>query len=215
MYMIKSINEETKTVGVESITCRRILNSHVEFTNEFTVRLANGFTGTGSAPHGETKSIYEGSSIAMTPSDIVEHLRSNRFIGNTFTQKIFDDRLYEDLAILGRNNCFALSLAFYNASHDGFFNTNPRINRYSAVFPHLCLNVLNGGIHAYTNPVLSDFPEYLLIPSVNDLDVVIDAHDSIQRIIKERLANKEKIMVNGNPVNKFQTADNPNVLISC
>ena len=74
--------------------------------------------------------------------------------------------------------------------------------------PFLCLNILNGGWHAYTNPVLSDFHEYILVAKSTDLEDVIGDHNDIQRTVKERLLGQTKTVVSGNPVNRFATADN-------
>lgn len=49
-------DEETVVTGVG---CRMILNTHLEWIPEFTVRLADGRTGQGAAPRADTPSMYE------------------------------------------------------------------------------------------------------------------------------------------------------------
>jgi len=67
---------------------------------------------------------------------------------------------------------------------------------------------LNGGKHAYTNPVLSDFPEYLLVSEKNDIQKIIEDHNQIQDAVKAKLFKKKKTVINNNPVHKFDAADN-------
>jgi enolase len=70
------------------------------------------------------------------------------------------------------------------------------------------LNILNGGRYAYTNPVLSDFPEYLLVSKHNNIFEMIDDHGQIQRAIRERLIGCGKVIVNNNPVSRLQGSNN-------
>ena len=53
------MDPEPAAQKVTSIDWRRILNSHLEFTNEFEIKLENGNIGTGASPQGETISVYE------------------------------------------------------------------------------------------------------------------------------------------------------------
>jgi enolase len=110
---------------------------------------------------------------------------------------------------LGRNNTYGLSLAFFNATcasrsvrqlwdHPG---------RRPAL-PRLCCNILNGGRHAYTNPVLSDFPEFLLVARSNRLEEVIEGHNAMQQLVREKLNRQATEVVSGNRVHRFRTADN-------
>lgn len=199
---------------VRSVTCRRILNSHVEFTNEFTVELRNGNIGIGAPPEGETISVYEDRSTTVKADDVLAEIRHARLKEEQVTQADFDRFLQTRLEKFGRNNCWALSLAFFNAS-------NSPIHRFWAadreeaieVFPRLCLNVLNGGYHAYTNPVLSDFHEYLLVPKFDNAKKAIIDHANIQQAIRENLALQERTYVNQNAVYRFRSADNRGCLI--
>jgi enolase len=194
---------------VKSITCRRILNSHVEFTNEFAIELSNGAWGIGGSPQGETISIYEDRTISIDPKAIIQTLEGDGLVGRSLGQEEFDHYLQERIPIFGRNNAYGLSLAFFSASSvsrsafELFGKSEVRLTP-----PCICCNILNGGWHAYTNPVLSDFPEYLLVSRSDNLEEVIGNHNEIQRVVKEKLISQDKTVVSGNPVNRFATADN-------
>jgi enolase len=194
---------------IQSIACRKILNSHVEFTNEFIVELVDGAIGIGGSPQGETISIYEDKKITISSDTIIRKLHEVGCVGREIDQETFDDGLQREISLIGRNNAFSLSLAFYNATRKSqslfklFGKPKTRLTP-----PFLCLNILNGGWHAYTNPVLSDFQEYILVAKSTGLDDVIGNHNEIQRVVKERLRGQTKTVVSGNPVNRFVTADN-------
>jgi enolase len=78
--------------------------------------------------------------------------------------------------------------------------------------PRICLNILNGGWHAYTNPVLSDFSEFMLVAKSNDILEVVGEHNEIQRVVREKQLGQSKTVVSGNPVNCFPTRDNREVI---
>ena len=194
---------------VRKMACRRILNSHVEFTNEFIVELADGAVGVGGSPQGETISIYEDKRTGMGPETVIRSLEAVGVLGREIDQAGFDAVLEAEIPRIGRNNAFGLSLAFYNATrqnrtlHELFGRPPGRLTP-----PRLCLNILNGGWHAYTNPVLSDFHEYILVAKTTDLEAVIADHSEIQRTVREKLLGQAKTVVSGHPVNRFATADN-------
>jgi len=198
---------------VRSIEWRRILNSHVEFTNEFIIELENGNVGVGASPQGETISIYEDKLTQSNPQRIIEEIKHELRLDHDLTQSDFDGFLELKIKQFGRNNCWALSLAFFNAlysplskfwENDGY--------KAKGSFPKLCLNVLNGGHHAYTNPVLSDFSEYIVVPKHQDVNRVICDHAEIQREIKRGLAQCEKVIVSQNPVHRFKSINNEECL---
>ena len=194
---------------IESISCRKILNSHVEFTAEFIIRLDDGSFGIGAAPKGETISIYEDRKIAVNPEAIISKVEKDGWIGRETDQQAFDGYLQQQIPFIGRNNAYSLSLAFYNASNVARSAFDVFGRPHEKLTPtHLCLNILNGGWHAYTNPVLSDFSEFMLVARSNDLEEVICDHNDIQSKIKEKLLTQTKTVVSGNPVHCFQTADN-------
>jgi len=193
--------------GIKSIEFRKILNSHAQFTNEFVIELDNGQRGVGSAPLGETISIYE--SIDRTgfvePSAIVDEINSHHGI---LSQLGFDRLLESKTKTWGRNNCYALSLALFNALAGEHVHTGPAPSIRPASFPHLCLNILNGGEHAYTNPVLSDFSEFLLVPKKPFLSKNIEDHARVQSEVRAGLRAKDLVSVKGNAVHRFGTNDN-------
>ena len=194
---------------IKTISYRKILNSHVEFTNEFIVKLSNGYIGIGSSPLGETISIYEDKTNTIDPQRIIQTINQDQYYNIPLNQNKFDYYLQRKMHIFGRNNCYALSLAFFNATNKSRKQPPPykKIST-NITFPNLCINVLNGGKHAYTNPVLSDFHEYLLVSKSNNLREIIKDHNKIQNKVKEKLITKNKIVVNNNLVNKFDTANN-------
>lgn len=194
---------------IKSAHYRRILNSHGEFTNEFIVFLNNGSIGRGASPKGETISIYEDKHIDISPKNIINELQKDRVLDKAMNQEDFDSYLEEKMGLFGRNNSYALSMAFYNA-HEQFMQIdtieNERIK--NDFIPKQCINILNGGTHAYTNPVQSEFHEYILVAKTNDLVSTLNDHEVIQKRVKEKLAKKDKIYVNGLLVSKADHGDN-------
>lgn len=198
--ILQTISKETGII--KTISYRKILNSHVEFTNEFIIEMNNNSFGIGSAPKGETISIYEDSTDNNVGIEkIIENINTD--LCDQLNQEKLDDYLDRRMHIFGRNNCYAISEAFFNAMNKHNY-PNKKIDNEIV----LCMNFLNGGKYAYTNPVLSDFPEYLLISRKNNLTEVIKDHNDIQNKIREKLLIKNKITVNNNLVSKFDTADN-------
>lgn len=196
-------------VKIQSISCRRILNSHGDFTGEYVVDLDDGRSGAGAAPQGETISIYEDGQSAVDPETIVASMKQDRVFDAPYTQETFDEYLERRVSHIGKNNAFALSLAFFNARRASeslcelFGRSESPLNA-----PALCLNILNGGRHAYTNPVLSDFTEFMLVSRTNDIERIIRDHAAVQRKVQERLTGLDRVVVNGNPVHRFTTLDN-------
>jgi len=194
---------------IETINYRTILNSHVQFTAEFIIVFEDGSIGTGAAPQGETISIYEDRKVSITPETIIQAIQSSNLIGKSISQADFDHYLQKNISSFGRNNAYSLSLAFFNATRQtqSLFELFGRQESKLAP-PRLCLNILNGGWHAYTNPVRSDFPEFLLVAKSDDLREVIGEHNEIQQAVKAKLSAQAKTVVSGNPVNTFERVDN-------
>lgn len=198
---------------IKSIACRKILNSHVEFTNEFIVELVDGSVGIGASPQGETISIYEDRKDSIKPHTIIATIKKDGLMGTSLDQASFDQYLKSHIPHFGRNNAYGLSEAFFDATlktrsaFDLLGKSEMKLG-----FPRICLNVLNGGWHAYTNPVLSDFSEFMLVPKSNNLLEVIREHNEIQRVVRERQLSQSKTVVSGNPVNSFSTRDNREVI---
>lgn len=193
---------------VRSIGRRAILNSHLALTSEFTVELEDGTLGIGSSPQGETISVYEDRSTRLDTQAIVDAILHERLLEGPLRQADFDQFLLQRVGTFGRNNCWALSLAFFSATHAPLSRFWLGRGLAGRPFPRLCLNVLNGGRHAYTNPVLSDFAEYLVVPRFDDIGRVVHDHADIQRVVKDWLDACPRVLVNGNPVRQFPTRDN-------
>jgi enolase 1/2/3 len=188
-------------VRILSIRGYRILNSHTQWTNEFVVHLEDGRWGRGSSPRGETTSVYEDQPVSIKPEEIIHCISADAFYQIPYTQREFDRYLAGHVARFGRNNCFALSVAFSDANSFGSGVENAGdIGNKAAVFPAICLNILNGGRYAYTNPVRSDFSEFLLVPRHNDLHRTLKEHEHIQQRIKAGLIQGKRTTVNGNLV---------------
>lgn len=198
---------------IRNISYRRVLNSHVEFTSEFIVRLEDGSIGSGAPPSGETISIYEDHKADIEPQKIIRAIENDGCLGTMLDQESFDRYLEQQILYFGRNNAYGLSEAFYDATRktksyfDLFGKTNMKLSA-----PRICFNTLNGGRHAYTNPVLSDFTEFILVAKSADTPEVISEHNEIQRRVKEKLLKQPKTVVSGNPVNCFPTRDNREVI---
>jgi len=194
---------------INSIKYRRILNSHVQFTNEFIIELDDGSIGAGGSPQGETISIYEDKKVSIDPQTIIRKIEADSILHCPIDQEQLDAYLQRNIPVFGRNNAFGLSLAFYNATRtkNSLFEVFGKPET-KLTAPRLCCNILNGGWHAYTNPVLSDFSEFILVSKSNNIENVIENHNEIQRLVKEKLLNNEKTIISGNPVHRFHTADN-------
>lgn len=96
---------------IAGISWRRVLNSHVEFTNEFIVELEDGSIGIGGSPKGETISIYEDKAISIEPQTIIQTIEGDGLLSMSLDQEVLDDYLAEHIALFGRNNAYGLSLA--------------------------------------------------------------------------------------------------------
>ncbi len=190
--------------GIRTIQHRLILDSHGRPTTEYLIELSDGTWGMGSSSQGETISIYEDHGSQADPRLVEERIADDGIMGRPMDQAAFDRYLSDRIGEFGRNTCFALSLAFLDAQSavagvDVRRDVKP---------PRICFNVLNGGMHAYTNPVLSDFAEFLLVPTHDDLLRSIDEHARIQRSVAKRLKTGTQVVVNGNRVNTFANRDN-------
>jgi enolase 1/2/3 len=198
---------------IESITCRQILNSHVSFTNEFTIKFADGSLGTAASPQGETISIYEDRKVSIDTSTVIATIEKDGLLGTSLEQSDFDQYLQLHISHFGRNNAYGLSEAFFNATlrtssiYELFDKPPVKLEP-----PRISLNILNGGWHAYTNPVLSDFSEFMLVARSKNILEVIEEHNEIQCVVRERQLRQPKAVVSGNPVNCFSTRDNREVV---
>lgn len=198
---------------ISSITHRGILNSHVDFTTEFVLTLEDGSVGRGASPKGETISIYEDQNRPIHPDGIIRQMEADGCFRKPLDQEAFDAYLEARFEQIGRNNAFSLSLAFFKAT-EATRSPFALFGRPEGPLqaPRLCLNILNGGWHAYTNPVLSDFSEFMLVARDPDPAAVIASHQAIQKTVKERLRGLESTVISGNCVHRFPAADNRAVI---
>jgi enolase len=194
---------------IKSVHNRRILNSHGEFTNEFIIFLNNGSIGRGASPKGETISIYEDKHIDISPQKIIDVLQKDGVLYKPMNQEDLDSYLEEKIGFFGRNNSYALSLAFYDANeHFMQTDTIETRNIQNNHIPKQVINILNGGNHAYTNPVQSEFSEFLLVAKTNNLISILIDHELIQNRVKDKLTKMDKIYINKNLVHKSVHGDN-------
>ncbi len=197
---------------IRSISYRKILNSHVQLANEFMIEFEDGSIGVGGSPQGETISIYEDKKDTTCANHIIQKMKDDGIPGVLLTQESFDAYLQEHISEFGRNNVYALSETYFNAclkKHSIFELFGQPVRELKA--PRLCLNILNGGWHAYTNPVLSDFSEFMLVAKDNNVEAAIAAHNELQCLVRDWLVKQPKTVVSGNPVSCFATRDNREV----
>jgi enolase len=184
---------------------RLILDSHLAWTPEFDIRLADGGHGRGSAPRGETVSIFE-EPVGEAESTVFAEA-AKQFVGRTFSQTSFDAAATLLAPRWGRQVTLALSVAFYLATRPAGDSHGPPTRR-----PRLLLNVLNGGLHAYTNPVTSDFPEFMLYARSDDLRSVVDAYIGLLGVVRDRLRPIPTVEIAGNRVHALGESPNETAL---
>jgi enolase len=187
------------------VTATRVFNSHIRATDEFTIRLADGGVGRAAPSYGESIGIHEDRSSTgtvgglLTGSALLDMLTAEA-VGREWDQAGWDGWLAEHFDRIGRNNASALSEAYWTAAEP--------VTTVRAKLPHLVLNIINGGEHAYTNPVLSDFQEFCLVPVERDPEPVLAAFTEVAARVRERLAGAERVLVNDNPVHLLGVRDN-------
>lgn len=199
----------------QKIDCRYILDSHFRWTLEYIVKLMDGSVGVGSSPRGETLSIFEDRKNYYKIGKILSKINRSKEIKKCISQEKFDRLLRKYRPNMGNNNTFALSQAYLNAVSASLkinpyqllkkiFHCKANLNR----FPIILCNVLNGGLHAYTNPVLSDFSEYLLVPQFYNFKKLVNLYGNINTQIKKSLQKLPQKIVAGNHVYCKKTRDN-------
>ena len=182
---------------LESVSAGPTINSQGQLTDEYGLRFEGGASGRGSAPLGETRSRYEVAAGGTDAQSVLDQLSADGIIGQELSQRDFDAYLAGNAPRIGPAAVFSLSCAFYEAALQ---SSTGHTRRAQAPAPRFCLNILNGGRHAYTNPVLSDFHEYLLLPKHADIALLMDDHRAIQGKVRGHLSDMETTRVNGNLV---------------
>jgi enolase len=136
-------------------------------------------------------------------------LQKDGVLYKPMNQEDLDSYLEEKIGFFGRNNSYALSLAFYDANeHFMQTDTIETRNIQNNHIPKQVINILNGGNHAYTNPVQSEFSEFLLVAKTNNLISILIDHELIQNRVKDKLTKMDKIYINKNLVHKSVHGDN-------
>jgi len=182
---------------LESVTAGPTINSQGRLADEYSLRFADGASGRGSAPQGETRSRYEAGDDATDAQSVLHKLSADGVFGREFSQAEFDQYLVGNAPRYGSAAVFSLSCAFFEAS---LRSPDGLARPLKALSPRFCLNILNGGRHAYTNPVLSDFHEFLLVPNHADIALLLDDHQAIQASVRSHFSETESTRVNGNRV---------------
>ena len=186
---------------ITGIKANLILNSNCDWVREVVVEINSKYQGVGSSPVGETKSIYESQKEGKVLKDINKYLKE-KLCGHIFSQESFDKLIFADRGKLTSGLVYSLSSAFFYARVKAhrIFPVKLLTNGGKTGQPKILLNVLNGGLHAYTNAVYSDFSEYLLVPVKNDIEQLIVDYHKLYSLIKEKLRLCSKRVVGGNVV---------------
>ena len=190
---------------IDALRGRMVLNSHLDWTIELSVSLDDGRTGRGASPKGETPSIYEDHGGAAELSEALLAEISAAVIGNALSQEELDAIAVEHQPRWGSAVGYALSVAYYEANRPEHASHRPRI----------LFNLLNGGLHAYTNPIRSDLSEYLLVPRTDDLEWTIQGYVRLLADVRARLADVPTVMVGGNPVHDLGASPTAAALALC
>jgi len=204
-------------MNIEEISAHTVLNSRAQPTSEFLVTLDNGVSGRGSAPEGETRSRAERPPLRTLPEDVINSLvGESGDLRRASDQRSVDKVLREHLDDLGPDTALGISVAYLNASARTR-EVPPYVMLRSIAgldgpatpgLPTLLLNVLNGGAHARTNPILSDFPEYLLVPRSSQLKDYLPPFREIQQQVLRELGSMSVVDNDGSPVHAAPRSDN-------
>ena len=202
---------------IEAIQCRTVLNSHAQPTTEFVVTLDNGISGRGSAPEGETLSRSEQMRAGTVRAErAAEFVLAKPGLRGAGDQAAVDRILREHRSELGSNTILGISVGYLDATSRARNQPPYALLREMAGregpadpgLPILLLNVLNGGAFARTNPVLSDFPEYLLVPTSSHLEDYLAPFHELQNEVRRQLGRLNVVNNNGSPVHVSPGSDN-------
>ncbi len=204
-------------MNIEEISAHTVLNSRAQPTSEFLVTLDNGMSGRGSAPEGETRSRAERTPLESLPENVINSLvGEDGDLRRASDQRSVDKVLREHRDDLGPDAALGISVAYLNASartcevppYVMLRITAGLDGPVASGLPTLLLNVLNGGAHARTNPILSDFPEYLLVPRSSQLRDYLPPFREVQQHVRRELARMSVVDNDGSPVHASPTSDN-------
>jgi enolase 1/2/3 len=183
---------------IERLDSRRVLNSHCDWTLEFAVQLSDGRRGRGAAPKGETPSIYENTARGTATSSVLSRART-LLVGRELDAEALDALVFEHRDAWGRSAVYAISVACFEALRQA---GTPHLSAGSteARTPAIYFNLVNGGLHAYTNPITCDFTEFLLVPKDLDSVASIEACLRLLGAVSGRLSRYPTRDVGGNRV---------------
>jgi hypothetical protein len=188
----------------------RVLNSRAEWISEYVLFDENGFKGVGSAPKGETLSCREVNAPTEDPdaSHVSAMALLRKLKGSRISQIEFDEQLVS--AKLHPSDTFALSSAFFDLEYTAT-QRNAQITQDSF---RLCFNLLNGGDHAYTNPVSSDFHEFLVVPPTGySCRKSIEDYVCINACAASELKKRPLFEVSGNQARGLGNSGNRDILL--
>jgi enolase len=186
--------------AIAAVDGRPVLNSHHQWTFEFDVELTDGRHGHAAAPKGETPSISERARDASAPHFALEDARA-LLVGRTLSQEAVDALLLERQPSWGASAVYALSVACFEATRAHVPGTPDEAASASAGEPpRILFNLLNGGMHAYTNPITSDLTEFLVAPRGRDTAAAIDGYARLLEVTRARLSQMPERRVGGNRV---------------
>jgi enolase 1/2/3 len=201
-----TIPEIEDRMKIQHISARTVMNSLARPVLEVVVTLEDGTSAFGSAPEGETTGRFEDRTAAPESlASIVAAVDRDPSVRAAAGQSAVDAALSERPDPLPNAVSLGISLAYLHAmAKAGGVEDFIILEQMAgsdrdddAEVPRLLLNVLNGGAHARTNPVLSDFPEFLLVPCSSDVDRYVEMFHAIDRVVRERLAGLDREIVDG------------------
>ena len=178
------------TPTIAEVRTTTVLNSHSVWTADCEVILSDGRRGRGTAPRGETPSLHERDSLTGSARAVATE---SDLCGLPAIQRDVDQIIAGHAETWGRDRAYAMSVALFEA-----LLTPPA--ELEGRGPGILFNLLNGGLHAYTNPIRADITEVLLVPRGPDLREAIDAYRRLLGATQAALADAPTTMVNGNRV---------------
>lgn len=191
---------------IERLDSRRVLNSHRDWTLEFAVQLSDGRQGRGAAPRGETPSIYEDAADRSPTPSVLAQART-LLVGHELDAEALDALVFQHRDVWGRSAVYAISVACFEALRQAG-TPHAAAGGPDVGTPAIYFNLVNGGLHAYTNPITCDFTEFLLVPIALDRVASIEAYLRLLRAVSARLARYSTRGVGGSRV--ADLGDQPN-----
>lgn len=183
---------------IHSLSARPILDSRGEWTIEVSLFLENRKSASLSVPQGKSKGSSEAAFLPPKKAcEVITKIISPKLKGlDPKNQKLIDQKLLEldgtkQKKKLGGNSILGASFAAARAS--ALLRKKPlweHLRELSGLkiqerkFPHLYVNVINGGLHAENN---LDFQEYLIIPKSKNIIESIEVSKKFYNALKKYL----------------------------